>query len=356
MSRHRAHDGPWRVLLAGAGRFGALHARTWHEAGATIVGIADHDSARVSEVAARLGDLEVGADAAELITRTEPDAVVVATDEASHVEVADHALGAGCHVLVEKPVALSAADARQLQSRAQQVGVELIAGHVSRFAQPYRDIRRAIEEGRIGELWSLRLRRDFSRAWFESFGHRVDPVWESCIHDIDLALSFTGDRARRVVAMRSAAAGPAAPSVVSGMIEFDSGILATIETAWTIPEHAPQTESGALELPGTIVGEAEAHGSAGVIRQRLLNDSLTIWSDRSSWSPNPFLWPLLDGVVGGALRSEIDYAIDVFSGRRPNDLMPPEQAVHGIEIAEAFTASLRTGSPTMIESQTSQER
>lgn len=338
-----------RVVIAGAGRFGALHARTWQEAGASVVGVADIDLVRARELAAPLGDVEAGADASEMITDTAPDAVIVATDEASHTDLAERALRAGCHVFVEKPFAMDAASAHRLEELAGKVRGEVIAGHISRFAQPYVDMRKALRDGRIGELWSLRLRRDFSRSWFESFGDRVDPVWESCIHDIDLALSFAGGRARRVMAMRSAAAGASASSVVSGLIELDNGVLVTVETAWTIPEQAPQTESGALELPGSIVGEAEAHGSAGVIRQRLLNDSLAVWSDRASWAPNPFLWPLVDGVVGGALRHEIDYAIEVFSGRRANALMPPEEAVHGIEIAEALVESLDTGAPTVIE-------
>ncbi|AQP48439.1 hypothetical protein BW730_13915 [Tessaracoccus aquimaris] len=330
-----------RVVIAGAGRFGTLHARVWREGGAEIVGVVDLDPERAATLAA--GAVS-GDDLAGLLARVPADAVVVATDEPSHAPLALQALAAGCHVLVEKPFAVSAAEAAGLASAAEDASREIVAGHISRFAAPYRQLRTSIADGRVGDLWSLRLRRDFSREWYASFGGRVDPVWESCIHDLDIAISILRQPARRVYAARSAAAGSAAPSVASALIEFTGGVLVTVETAWTIPPGAPQTESGALELPGAIVAEAEAHGSAGVARQRLLSDGFTLWND-ASWSPNPFLWPLVDGRVGGAIRAEVDYATDVFAGRRPNDLMPMWEAVWGIDLAEAMTASLATGAP-----------
>ncbi|MCC9198521.1 Gfo/Idh/MocA family oxidoreductase (plasmid) [Arthrobacter sp. zg-Y820] len=343
-----AAGSPVRTIIVGAGRFGALHARAWKEAGADIVGLVDVDEARLSEVAARVGALNLSCDAEVLLKETQPDVVVIATAEDSHVEITEIALQNNCHVLVEKPFALTAEEARRVMGLAKQRNREVIAGHISRFAQPYRAMRDAMDAGRIGDLWSLRLRRDFSRSWFKAFGARVNPVWESCIHDVDLALYFTNARAARVVAMRSEAAGASASSIVSSLIQFDNGVLATVETAWSVPEQAPQTESGALELPGSIVAEAEAHGSSGVVKQRLLSDALTVWSDAATWSPNPALWPLTDGIVGGALRSEVEYAIDVVKGNRSNDLMPMDHAVEGIVIAEAIVESLKSAQPVLL--------
>jgi predicted dehydrogenase len=348
MSDDRLSDRPVRVVIVGVGRYGALHARVWSEAGADLVGFVDIDVERLGLMADRFGVSHRSTDAATLLHRVAPDVVVIASDEASHVAVAHLALDARAHVLIEKPFALTSEDAHALVARADEIGLHVIAGHISRFAQPYSAMRAAVKEGRIGTLWTVRLRRDFSRSWFESFGARVHPVYESCIHDIDLAIAFAGARATRIVAMMSEAAGNAAPSVVNALVSFENGVTATIESAWSIPGAAPQTESGALELEGSIVGEAEVHGSAGVLKQRLLSDALIEWTESGVRNPDFSLWPIVQGAVGGALRAEIDYALAVVRGERANDMMPVHEAAWGIEIAEAMVQSLATGESVML--------
>ncbi|MFH5823838.1 Gfo/Idh/MocA family protein [Georgenia sp. AZ-5] len=341
-------DVPTRVVVAGVGRFGTLHVRAWTEAGARVVGVVDADPGRAREVAAAYAVPEHGEDLRRMVASARPDVVVVASDEASHSDLTDIALEAGCHVFVEKPFALAVERAVRTRDLAARAGRSVVVGHISRFAAPYRYMRQALEAGRLGELWAMRLRRDFSRAWFLGFGDRVHPVWESCIHDIDLAVYFAGTRAARVVAMQSRAAGPAAPSVVSALVEFASGVTATIESAWTVPASAPDTLVGALALDGAIVGEAELLGSAGTLRQRLVNDALTEWGPGGSVAPDLSLWPEIDGRLGGALATEVAYALDVFAGRRPNTLMPESEAVWGVEIAEAIVASLGSGAPVVL--------
>jgi hypothetical protein len=148
---------------------------------------------------------------------------------------------------------------------------------------------------------------------------------------------------RRVMAMQSAAALDAAPSVVSSLVEFEGGVSATIESAWLLPESAPQTLSGALELSGAIAGEMEVLGLDGVLRQRLVGDNLVEWTNEGSFVPDLSLWPDDDGVVGGALRREVDYALDVFDGRRPADRVPLHEVCWGVAAAEAVVESLRRG-------------
>lgn len=337
-----------RVVIAGVGRFGALHARVWTENGAAVVGLCDVDAARMDKVASDFGVRETAADLGPLLARTEPDAVLVVSDEASHAALAITALEAGCHVFVEKPLALSGRDAWRIADAAKAAGREVVTGQISRFAAPYARMRRTADEGRVGDVCALRLRRDFSRAWFLAFGDRVHPVWESCIHDIDLAVSFVRRPVERVVAMQSRAAGDAAPSVVSALLEFDGGVIATVESAWLVPDTAPQTLAGVLELDGSIVAEAEVLGLEGIVKQRLVADNLVEWTNAGLFQPDLSLWPEEDGVVGGALRREVDYAHDVFRQRRRADLVPLEEVCWGVEAAEAVVESLRTAAPVVL--------
>lgn len=336
-----------RVVVVGVGRFGELHVRAWREAGAEIVGVVDTDLGRARSVAERFAIAHHSDEVQSSLAQLVPDCVVIASDESTHSDLTDLALGQGCHVFVEKPFALDGGRAEASRQLARSVDRSVVVGHISRFAQPYRYMKRRLDEGAVGDLWTMRLRRDFSREWFLSFGDRVHPVWESCVHDIDLAVYFAGARASRVFAMDSAAAGDAAPSVVNAIVEFSSGVTATIESTWNVPDTAPHTLAGALALEGSIVGEAELLGADGTLRQRLVSDALMEWGPDGVRSPDLSLWPEDGSRLGGALRAEVVYARDVFAGAA-NDLMPEEQAVWGVEIAEAIVESLVSNQPVPI--------
>ncbi|MQA06338.1 MAG: hypothetical protein GEV07_27680 [Streptosporangiales bacterium] len=338
------------IVIAGVGRFGALHASVWAQAGARLVGACDPNEERLADVARAHGVAETATELAPLLARLSPSVVVIASDESTHASLALIALEAGCHVFVEKPLALSAADAWTIQEASARVGRHVVTGNISRFAMPYRRMRERLRADAIGRLCALRLRRDFSRSWYASFGDRVHPVWESCIHDIDLAVSFTGAPVTRAMAMSSAAAGAAEPSVISALLEFEGGATATVESAWLVPDTAPDTVSGSLELEGTIAAEAELLGLDGVIRQRLLSDALVEWTTTGSRVPDLSLWPDEDGQVGGALRREVDYALGVVTGQRAHDVIPLDEACWGIAAAEAVELALRTRQPVTVRS------
>ena len=334
-----------RVVVAGVGRFGALHARVWRELGADVVGLCDVDQRRLEQVGREFGVAAVSTDLASLLARVETDVVVVASDESTHADLAVTALEAGCHVFVEKPLALSGAEAWRVSAAAGTAAREVVTGQISRFAAPYMRLRQTLAAGGVGRLCSLRLRRDFSRRWFLAFGDRVHPVWESCIHDIDLAVSFAGRPVRRVTAVAARAAEGEQPSVISALLEFEGGVIATVESAWLVPDSAPRTLAGALALDGSIVAEAEVLGTDGILRQRLLADNLVEWTRAGAFVPDLSLWPEEDGEVGGALRQEVAYAVDVFLGRRSPDRVPLQEVCWGVEAAEAVVASLATGAP-----------
>lgn len=336
------------VVIAGAGRFGTLHARVWAEAGAAVHGVVDVDASRAQQLAESIGAHAWGTDLPIVLDQSAARAVIVATDEATHTELATAALEAGVSVFIEKPFALDAASAIRTVELAEARGLHAIAGHISRFAQPYQYARSAIAAGRLGKVWSVRLRRDFSRAWYEDFGHRVHPAWESCVHDVDLALFLTGATPTRVFVTTSMAAGDAHPSVLSALVEFDTGQTATIESAWAVPDRAPQNQAGALALDGTIAAECEVIGSAGVIKQRLVSDALVEWNDQGTAAPDLSLWPESGGQVAGALRAEVDAALQVFTGRAENSTMPHEQAVAGVRLVEAIVESANTREPVVI--------
>lgn len=337
-----------RVALAGAGRFGRLHLRTYASLPVEVVAVCDPDpdarAAATRECAGAVGY----AGLAELLDQESVDLVDVVSDESSHGELVLLALEAGCHVLVEKPLCTDPDVARQIRAEADARGLQVITGQISRFGAGYQHLREVLDSGELGRPINLRFRRDFSRAWFPAFGRRVHPVWESGIHDIDLAVWYAGAACRQVYAVQRNPSGLEYPDTLSAILTFAGDVVITVESAWLIPDAAPQTIRGALELDGTIESVTEILGDRGTASYRLAHDGLSVRTDRAVAHPELTLWPSVAGQVSGALATELGYAVEVAAGRRAPDVMPLGQAVHGVIIAAAIQESAERGAPVSI--------
>ena len=167
--------------VVGVGRLGAEHARLLARSDAfELEGVHDRSAARAKEVAEALS-VPAFAEAEALLDRV--DAVVIAVPTVAHHGAAVAALRAGCHTLVEKPLASSLAEADGILSLAKEEGVVLGVGHVERFngillaADPWLDRPRFIE--------SLRM------APFQARGADTTVILDLMIHDIDLVLTLT---------------------------------------------------------------------------------------------------------------------------------------------------------------------
>jgi len=122
-----ATDSSLRVGLAGVGRFGQLHAGVLADLpGVELAALADPDPQRLARVAERHGVTKRFSDALEMIADDSLDAVVLATPDEQHGPQARAALAQGHHLFVEKPLAATWQDARELQRLAAEAGVTLL--------------------------------------------------------------------------------------------------------------------------------------------------------------------------------------------------------------------------------------
>jgi predicted dehydrogenase len=169
-----------RTAVIGVGYLGRFHAQKYAVLpGAQLVGVADTLAANREAVAAELGTRAV-ADYRELIGAV--DAVSIVTTTTSHHEIAKAFLEAGVHVLVEKPMTVTALEAEDLIATARAKRLVLQVGHLERFnaavqaLQPTVTVPRFIESARL--------------APFKVRGTEVNVVLDLMIHDIDLILSI----------------------------------------------------------------------------------------------------------------------------------------------------------------------
>jgi predicted dehydrogenase len=159
------HDGPVvRVALVGYGLSGRFFHRPLLSAlpGFDLVTVVTGNPERKAQVRRDLGSVPVTVPTDEGWTeRIAPDLVVVATPTATHVPLATRALDAGCHVVVEKPVAADAAGARGLADAADRAGRLLVPFHNRRWDSDHLTLRRLLGEGVLGSV--LRYEARFER-------------------------------------------------------------------------------------------------------------------------------------------------------------------------------------------------
>ena len=205
------------TCVIGVGRLGAEHARILQELpDSELVGVYDTDSDRARSVADRIGS-RCFPDPAPLLERAEGAVIAVPTRE--HLSVTWRALEAGCHSLVEKPLAPTLEEADQLIALAEERRVVLGVGHVERFNRVLVRCAEYVDHPRFIE--SLRL------APFQPRGTDVTVILDLMIHDIDLVLGLVDSG----IAHMNAVGVPVVSSsvdIANARLVFENGTVANI--------------------------------------------------------------------------------------------------------------------------------
>lgn len=142
--------GPGAVVV-GTGFGGRVHVPALRAAGFTVLALVGRDSERTRRRADRLGVTEALTSLDDALGLPGVDAVTIATPPSTHCELAVTALGAGKHVICEKPFALDAGEAEAMLAAAEAAGVTHLVGHEFRWATDRAVAGRAIADGAVGE-------------------------------------------------------------------------------------------------------------------------------------------------------------------------------------------------------------
>jgi predicted dehydrogenase len=208
---------PLRCGVWGVGVWGEKHARVYGAiAEAELVGVYDRSRERAAAVAAKFGGRAFESAAALL---GECEAVSIATPTVAHLEAAGQALAAGCHVLVEKPMAVSVAEADAMIQAAERAGRVLQVGQVERFnpallaARPFVRQPKFIEAHRLAE--------------FQPRSLDIDVVGDLMIHDIDAVLHLTGQSPSELSAVGVAVLS-STEDIANARLEFANGCVANL--------------------------------------------------------------------------------------------------------------------------------
>lgn len=206
-----------RIGIVGAGHFGRFHAlKVMASPRAILAGIHDVDPVRAALVGREAG----GALALELdALLAASDAVIIAAPAEMHHALATRALEAGRHVLVEKPIAATLAQADSLAALAARRGLVLQVGHLLRFSAEHRAISERITRPLYIEATRI--------APYKPRGTDVSVILDLMIHDLDLVLALVDSEIESVDAI-GAAVSSANEDIANARVRFANGCVAAI--------------------------------------------------------------------------------------------------------------------------------
>jgi predicted dehydrogenase len=233
---------PLRIAVVGCGYWGMNYVRIFNELlESRLVTICDGRSERLLEVGGRFPGVHLVTNVEDVASDPEVDAVVVCTEATTHYDVTRRILSAGKHVLVEKPLTTTTADAQELIALAESKSAVLMVGHTFVFNAGIQKVKEYVQagNGRVYYLYARRtnlgpIRHDVNALWdlaphdVAIFNYLLDsvPEWVSavggkvlrnCRHDVGfISLGYPGniighihvswadpDKAREVVIVRS---------------------------------------------------------------------------------------------------------------------------------------------------------
>ncbi len=203
----------------------------------------------------------------EMLEKEKPELVAIATESGKHAAIALDCIGAGCNVIIEKPIALSIADADAIIRAGKDAGVVVCANHQNRFNKSVQYIRKALEAGRFGKLshgaahvrWNRGLGYYSQALWRGTWAQDGGCLMNQCIHNIDLLRWMMGDGIEEVMAYTDQLQHPYLEAEDLGMalVKFKNGSYGLIEgTTNVYPKNLEETlylfgEKGTAKAAGT---------------------------------------------------------------------------------------------------------
>ena len=188
---------PPQIAVVGCGYWGSNHARTFCELGA-LYAVSDRHDDRAAALAAEHGVQAMAFE--EILADPAIDGVVLALPPQYHADQSIAVLEAGKHLLVEKPIALSVADARRVVDAAGRTGLVAMTGHVLRFHPAFEALEAMIAAGDLGAVRYIHSHR----VGLGKFHAENDALWDIAPHDLSLILALTGEKPVNVRGVGSA--------------------------------------------------------------------------------------------------------------------------------------------------------
>jgi len=223
---------PISVGIVGLGYWGPNLVRNFSAATTTRVAwLCDVNSTRLADIGEQFPAATRTVRYEEMLAAPEVQAVAIAAPVAAHHRLARAALLAGKHVLVEKPLAASVAEAVELVELAKRVDRVLLVDHIFLYSPAVRKMAELVLGGEVGDLLFV----DSVRINLGLFQHDVNVVWDLAPHDLSI-IDYLIDRPpRSIVAVGASHAETGQESVAYLHLDYGDNLLASVHVNWLSP-------------------------------------------------------------------------------------------------------------------------
>jgi predicted dehydrogenase len=207
---------------------------------AAVRRVVDLRDDRLELVGRRYPAIQAGREVDTVMKDPRIDAVVIATPTASHFELAMQALHAGKHVLVEKPMTATAAEAVRLVVEAERRGLVLMVDHTFIYTPAVRCIRDLITRGDLGQI----LYYDSTRINLGLFQHDANVIWDLAVHDVSILTYLLDQEPTAIAAVGKSHVAGNPENVAYLTMSFGSDTIAHINVNWLAPVKIRRTIIG----------------------------------------------------------------------------------------------------------------
>jgi predicted dehydrogenase len=221
-----------KIAVIGAGAWGINHVRAFARTkGAEVAAVCDPSDEALARARGLAPSARTVRDVDSVLADASIEACVIATPAITHAQVALAALAAGKHVFVEKPLALSTADAEAVVAAATRARRTLMVGHLMLYHPAVERLRRMVTSGELGVIMYLyALRVNLGRVRRDE-----NAMWSLAPHDISMILHLLDQAPESVSARGGCYLQKGIEDVAFVNLRFASGVLAQIQLSWLDP-------------------------------------------------------------------------------------------------------------------------
>lgn len=264
-----------KYALIGCGRISPNHIEAVRNNNLDFIAMCDILPEAMQEKSDKFGLAHVKRyiDYHEMLEKEKPELVAIATESGKHASIALDCIAAGCNLIIEKPIALSIADADAIIKTGHEAGVVVCVNHQNRFNKSVQKIREALEKDRFGKMFygtaHIRWCRDreyYSKAdWRGTWEQDGGALMNQCIHNIDLLRWMMGDEIDTVMGMTDRLNHEyiEAEDLGIALIKFKNGSYGIVEGTTDIyPKNLEETlylfgQKGTVKAGGISVNKIE---------------------------------------------------------------------------------------------------
>lgn len=322
-----------KIAVVGAGRLGQRHLDKWKKIeGVQVVGLVSNPGEKLQKLAEEY-NVKAYESLDQLLNEADVDVIDVCTPTYTHGEIVKKAANAKKHVICEKPLATTSADAKEMISVCKENDVQLLVGHTLRFYPEYVNAREQIQNGMIGKPGVLRFFRGVpypaDRDWYSDEEKSGGLFLDLGTHEFDWLL-WTFGGVQRVTAKHVKESSEEAGNMEYGFatLKLADGTIAYVELSW-----AETKFEANFELAGDKGMITYDHGQTFPVTLNVRSNE-SVQLPKSMMHKDPY-------------ERQFEHFINCLKGEE-EPIIQPEDALKAIEVAEAAIESVKTGQPVTL--------